>query len=99
MQQISSHLSYYINIENRNLHRQITKYVENDGILTPFQIRFRSGVSSQYANLYLIETLRHEIEKCNLVHAVILDLSKAFDWLLHRIFSKKNDLTKFLSFV
>ena len=73
----------------RTIHRQITMYVEINRILTPFQFGFRSGVSSQDAILYFIETLlRHGIEIGNLVHAVLLDLSKAFD-SSHEILLKK----------
>ena len=71
------------------LHKQITAYAESRGILTPFQFGFRSKVSAQDAILYFIETIQHEIEIGNIVHAVLLDLSKAFDSLSHQILLKK----------
>ena len=71
------------------LHKQITAYAESRGILTPLQFGFRSKVSAQDAILYFIETIQHEIEIGNIVHAVLLDLSKAFDSLSHQILLKK----------
>ena len=58
-------------------------------VTTPLQFGFRSKVFAQDAILYLIETIQHEIEVGNIVHAVLLDLSKAFDWLSHQILLKK----------
>ena len=66
-------------ILERTSHRQMKTYVERNGILTPFQFGFSSGVSSQNAILYSFETLRHDIENCSLVHAVLVDLSETFD--------------------
>ena len=70
-------------IVERTLHKEITRYVENKGLLTPFRFRFRSGVSSQDAIVCCVETLCHEIENDDLVHAVFLDLPKAFDSVSH----------------
>ena len=62
-------------------------------ITTPFskipKFGFRSKVSAQDAILYFIETTQHEIEIGNIVHAVLLDLSKTFDSLSHQILLKK----------
>ena len=66
-------------IFERTLNLQITTYVEYNGILTPFQFAFGSGVSSHDAFLYFVETLRQEIENGNLVQSVFLDFSKASD--------------------
>ena len=60
-------------------------YVEINRILTPFQFDFRSGISSQKAIIYFVETLRHEIENGNLIYAVFKDLSKALESLSHKI--------------
>ena len=65
------------------LHKQLTAYAENRGKLTPLQFGFRSKVSAQDVILYFIETIQYEIETGNIVHAVLLDLSKAFDSLSH----------------
>ena len=71
------------------LHKQPTAYAESRGILTPLQFGFRSKVSAQDAILYFIETIQHEIEIRNIVHAVLLDLFKAFDSLSHQVLLKK----------
>ena len=71
------------------MHKQITAYAENCGILTPLQFGFRSEVSAQDGILCFIETIQHEIEIGNIVHAVLLDLSKSFDSLSHQILRKK----------
>ena len=39
------------------LHKQITAYAENRGMLTLLQFGFRSNVSAQDAILYFIETI------------------------------------------
>ena len=57
-----------------------------------------SGVSSQNSIPYFVETLRQEGENDNLVHAVILDLSKSFDSLSHEILLKKMKSLKIFSF-
>ena len=67
------------------LHKQITAFAENRGMLTPLQVGFRSKDSAQEAVLYFIETIQYEIEIGNIVHAVLLDLSKAFDSLSDQI--------------
>ena len=46
-------------------------------------------VSAHDAILYFIETIQHEIEIGNIVHAVLLDLSKAFDSLSQQILLQK----------
>ena len=64
------------------LHKEITANAENRGIHTP-------QVFAQDAILYSIETIQHEIDIGRIVHAVLLDLSKAFDSLSHQILLKK----------
>ena len=63
------------------LHKQISAYAENCGILTPLQFGFRSKVSARNAILYFIETVQYEIEIGNIICADLLDLTKAFDSL------------------
>ena len=76
-------------ILEKSLHKQITAYAENRGMLTLLQFGFRSKVSAQDAILCFIETIQYEIEIGNIVHAVLLDLPKAFDSLSHHILLEK----------
>ena len=71
------------------MHKHITAYADNRGILTPLQFGLGSKVSAQDAILDFIETIQHEIEIGKIVHAVLLDLSKAFDSLPHQLLLKK----------
>ena len=75
-------------ILERTLNRQITRYVQSNGIPTAFQFGFRSGVLSQGVILYFVETLGQGIKNGNLVHA-FLELSKAFDSISYGILLKK----------
>ena len=58
-------------------------------MLTPLQFGFRSQVAAQDAILNFIETIPYEIEIGNIVHAVLVYISKAFDSLSHQIFPRK----------
>ena len=71
------------------MHKQTTAYAKNRGMLTPLQYVFRAKVLAQDAILYFIETIQYEIENGNNVHAVLLDLSKAFDSHSHQILLKR----------
>ena len=71
------------------LRKQIPAYAESRGILPLLQFGFRSKVSAQDAISYINETIQHEVEFGNIVHAVLLDLSKAFELFSHQIRLKK----------
>ena len=66
------------------------------GIHTSLQFGFRSKISAQDTFLYFIEPIQHEIEIGNMVHAVLLDLSKAFDSLSHQIRQETSVVTFFV---
>ena len=72
-------------------------YVENKGILTPFQLGFRSGVSSQEAILYFVETPLQWIEKGNLVHAVFWFYLKLLTHCYMKSF-RKIEIAEIISF-
>ena len=79
----------FFEIHEKGLHKYISAYAKNRGILTSLQSGFRSKVSAQNPFLFFIGTIQHEIEIGNIVHSVLLDLSKSFDSILHQIFLEK----------
>ena len=74
----------FCKIFDKCLHKQITAHAETRGILAPLQFDFRSKVSALF-----FEINHHEIEIGKTIHAVLRDLSKAFDTLPHQIRLKK----------
>ena len=70
-------------------HRQITAYIEETNLLAPLQFRFRKKVSVEDAVLFSTESVQQEIQDRKIVHAVLLDLSKAFDSLSHEVVLSK----------
>ena len=71
------------------IHRQITAYIEEKNLLAPLQFGFRKKVSVEDAVLFFTESVQQEIQDGKIVHAVLLDLSKAFDSLSHEILLSK----------
>ena len=60
-----------------------------------FDFGFGSKRFMQDDILYFIESIQDEIENGNIVHAVLLDLSKAFNSLSHQILLKKHQSLHF----
>ena len=71
------------------IHRQITAYIEEKNLLAPLELGFRKKVSIEDAVLFFTESVQQEIQDGKIVHAVLLDLSKAFDSLSHEILLSK----------
>ena len=71
------------------LHQQITNYLDNKRKMSQNQFGFGKKFSTQDALLFFTETLRKESDSQNIVHAVFLDLSKAFDSISHKLLMKK----------
>ena len=68
-------------IFDRIMHSQISPYLDN--ILSKYQFGFRQGYSSQQHLLVLIEKWKKSLDKGGKCGALMTDLSKAFDCLLH----------------
>ena len=77
------------------LLQQITNYLDNEGKMSQYQFGFRQKFSTQDALLFFTETLTNEIDKQNIVHAVLLDLSEAFDSISHPLLIKKLNALNF----
>ena len=63
--------------------------------MIPLQFGFRKGFSTHDALLYLTKCTRHEIDKNQIVHCALLDLSKAFDSISHQKLLSKLSQTGF----
>ena len=57
--------------------------------MTPFQFGFRKNISTQDALVYGTECIRNQIDSKKIVHAALLDLSKAFDSISHEVLIEK----------
>ena len=71
------------------LHAQITEHLDKFQIMTPFQFGFRKNISTQDALVYVTESIRNQIDLKKIVHAALLDLSKAFDSISHEVLIEK----------
>ena len=71
------------------LHAQITEHLDKFQIMTPFQFGFRKNISTQDALVYVTESIRNQIDSKKIVHAALLDLSKAFDSISHEVLIEK----------
>ena len=69
------------------MHSQISAYF--DKILSKYQFGFRKGYSSQQCLLVLMEKWKKCLEKGGKCGALLTDLSKAFDCLLHDLLIAK----------
>ena len=70
-------------IIERIIHRQVMSFLNENNLLSRFQFGFRSDLSTEYAETVLLDDIRRNVDKGNLVGAVFVDLSKAFDTLSH----------------
>ena len=71
----------------RIMHSQRSAYFDN--ILSKYQFGFRQGYSSQQCLLVLIEKWKESLDKGGKCGALLTDLSKAFDCLLHDLLIAK----------
>ena len=66
------------------LHAQITEeHLDKFQIMTPFQFGFLKNISKKDALVYVTQSIRNQIDLKKIVHAALLDLSKAFDPISH----------------
>ena len=70
-------------ILERHVHDNLTKYLDEKDILTRFQSGFRKHHSCQTTLTYITDKWYSAINNNQLVGAVFLDLSKAFDLVPH----------------
>ena len=70
-------------ILERIVYKQLLSHLENNGLLSSFQFGFRSKRSTELAVTYFTDIIRKEVDNGNILGAVFIDLSKAFDTVSH----------------
>ena len=80
-------------IYERCLFKPISNYFED--IFSKFQCSFRQDLSSEYCLVFLIEKWKKSVDKGKTFAALLKDLSKAFDCLLHDLIIAKLNAYEF----
>ncbi|KAK3090925.1 hypothetical protein FSP39_015749 [Pinctada imbricata] len=73
----------------RPIHDQLSSFFEN--IFSPFLAAFRRGFGCQTTLLRLVEDWKLTLDQHKCVAAILMDLSKAFDCLPHRLLLAKSE--------
>ena len=71
------------------LLEQITNYFLDNNMLSPQQYGFRSNHSTELAALNLVDELTYKLDRGTIPLNIYMDLSKAFDTLIHEILISK----------
>ena len=86
-----STLSTFTQIFDKLIHKQLINYIEKQKILFQFQFGFRKGHSTAEAIAEITNMLRKAIDNNLYTCGVLLDFSKAFDTVNHKILLGKLD--------
>ena len=70
-------------ILERAVHQQLMEFLEEQQLLTKYQFGYRTNRSTNLAATLFVDNIRKEVDSGNMVGAVFIDLSKAFNTLGH----------------
>ena len=71
------------------VHWQYRNFMEEENLLSDRQFGFWSKRSTNLAATLFIDDIRNDVAKENLVGAIFIDLSKAFDTISHHVLLAK----------
>ena len=82
-------LPSFSKIFEKVIYQQTYSYFQTNNLLYSSQYGFRSGHSTEYAGLEIVDRIIQELDKNEIPINIYLDLSKAFDTLDHSILLQK----------
>ena len=80
-------LNAFSKIYEKVIKNQLASYL--DKYFSPFTSAYRKSYSTQQVLIRLLEEWREKLDKNFIVGAVLMDLSKAFDWIPHDLIIAK----------
>ena len=82
-------LPTFSKILEKAVRSQLSDFLENNNLLTDRQFGYRKNRSTKIASALLFDDIRSSIDKGELVGAIYIDLTKAFDTVGHAILLQK----------
>ncbi len=80
----------------KNVHSQVTNFLEENRLFTELQSGFRQGRSTVTALVKVVDDFRASMDNRSMNLLVLPDLSKAFDCVHYDLHACKTRVSKFL---